>query len=71
MDSPSSVNTRVIPAFLPTSPMAMFVAPDSGVTPKSYVGSISVQFDLHIHASSEIQLHQRIYGFVRWVDDVE
>ena len=30
-----------------------------------------LQLDLNVHASWQVQLHQRINGLVRWVDDVD
>jgi len=30
-----------------------------------------VQLDLDVHASGEVELHQRVNGFIGWVHDVE
>src|SRR5690606_6029679 len=56
-ERPSSVKTRLIPALRPTIPTFMTDIP-------------SIQLDLHVHAGSEVELHQRIHGLVVRIDDV-
>src|SRR4249919_1307348 len=62
MDLPSSVNTRLMPALRPTMPNECFFAVMVGA---------SGQLDLHVDASREFELHQRVHGLVVRVDDVE
>src|SRR3989338_1688967 len=54
--TPSAEYRRVMPIFLPTSPSAMIV--------------VSVQLDFHVHTGGEVELHQRIHGLVRGLDNV-
>src|SRR5687767_3972165 len=61
-DLPSSVNTRVMPALRPTRPNEYFFA---------VMVRASGQLDLHVDASREFELHQRVHGLVVGVDDVE
>ncbi|CAE6891898.1 conserved protein of unknown function [Pseudomonas marincola] len=32
---------------------------------------VLAEADLHFHASRKVELHQRINGFIRWLDDVQ
>src|SRR5690625_1938652 len=57
MESPSSVNTRVIPRLRPISPILISAA--------------SIQLDLNIDARSQIQLHQGINGLVIGIDNIQ
>src|SRR3546814_19784230 len=57
IDRPSSVNTRLIPHLRPTMPIVMVLA--------------SVQLDLDVNASRQLELHQRVKGFVVGVDNVQ
>src|SRR5690242_5508570 len=56
MCEPSSSKTRVMPSFLPISP---FIAPQS------------LNLDLHIHSSGQIQLGERVHGLGPGVQDVD
>ncbi|VXD02559.1 hypothetical protein PSEUDO9AZ_40509 [Pseudomonas sp. 9AZ] len=33
--------------------------------------AVLAEADLHFHTSRKIKLHQRINGFIRWLDDVQ
>src|SRR5579872_1519179 len=57
--SPASVNTRVIPTFCATTPVRI-----SNPTP-------ALQLDLDVDTGSEVELHQRVHGLRRRIDDVE
>ena len=53
---PSSVKMRVMPSFLAIRPVRM---------------TCSLELDLDIDAGGEVELHQRVHGLRRRIDDVE
>src|ERR1700688_1143348 len=57
--SPPSVNTRVIPTFCATTPERILFL------------TWPLQLDLDIDAGSEVELHQRVHGLRRRIDDVQ
>src|SRR5215471_10981110 len=61
--SPPSVKTRVIPTFCAITPERMFAVPIF-LVPRS-------ELDLDVDAGGEIELHQRIHGLRRRIDDIE
>src|SRR5918996_1100403 len=60
--SPASVNRRVIPTFCAITPERMLA------TLSSPYGS---ELDLDVDAGGEVELHQRVHGLRRRIDDVE
>src|SRR5437764_3448817 len=61
--SPASLKTRVMPTFWATRPQRMvwFLFPVS----------LRAELDLDVDAGGEVELHQRVHGLRRRVDDVE
>src|SRR5262245_33396973 len=61
--SPASVKMRVIPIFCAITPerIGVFLRP-------SICGS---ELDLDVDAGGEVELHQRVHGLRRRIDDVE
>src|ERR1700686_3176238 len=57
--SPPSVNTRVIPTFCATTPERILFL------------TRPLQLDLDVHAGGEVELHQRVHGLRRRIDDVQ
>src|SRR6266850_7945578 len=54
--TPSSVKTRVMPTLRPTNPIDILKA--------------LLDLDLYIDSGRQIELHERVHGLVRRVDDV-
>src|SRR5437764_6787784 len=61
--SPASLKTRVMPTFWATRPQRMvwFLFPVS----------LRAELDLDVDAGGEVELHQRVHGLRRRVDDIE
>src|SRR5215212_4077489 len=66
--SPASVKTRVIPTFWAMAPEPMSVSSEASSCGSKPDGS---EFDFHIHARSEVELHQRVDRLRGGIDDVE
>src|SRR5215472_6033533 len=58
--SPASVKTRIIPTFCAITPERMWCFP-----------FWPLQLDLDVDAGGEVELHERVHGLRRRVDDVE
>src|SRR5258708_7717203 len=61
--APASVKRRVIPTFCAITPERMGV---SSIPKKR-----RLQLDLDVHAGGEVELHQRVHGLRRRIDDIE
>src|SRR5262245_9598707 len=67
MCSPASVKMRVMPTFCAITPERMFRIPLATAGGKGR----PLELDLDVDAGSQVQLHQRIDGLRRRIDDVE
>src|SRR5690606_40057089 len=54
---PASSKKRAIPSFLAITPVR--------------IGSIPLELDLDVHASGQVELHQRVHSLRGGVDDIE
>src|SRR5688572_31277116 len=85
MESPSSVNTRVMPTLRPTNPKLMLFASCPKVPDEinndecrvmneelrhSSLLSHASQLYFNVHAGRQIELHERVHGLVGGIDDV-
>src|SRR3954466_3097158 len=66
--SPASVKTRVIPTFCAMTPERMSVSSEALSDRSEPEGS---ELDLHVHALSEVELHESIDCLRGGIDDIE
>src|SRR5919206_222739 len=62
--SPASVKMRVMPTFCAITPERMCVSLKS---PEPF----GLELDLHVDAGREVELHERVHGLGRRIDDIE
>src|SRR5687768_12313427 len=61
--SPASVKRRVIPTFCAITPVR--------IVPEPRLFSAGSELDFDVHAGGEVELHQRVHGLRRRINDVE
>src|ERR687890_1190621 len=62
--SPAAVKMRVIPTFCAMTPERMCL---SFKSPEPF----GLELDLHVDAGGQVELHQRVHGLGRRIDDIE